>query len=126
MYIDDIVIHSQTWEEHLTRVAAVQQALCDAGLTANPTKCRLSLEEAQYLGHVAGQGCIKPQTGKVESLTTWSQPTTKKKVRTFLGLVGYYWQFIQSFATRAASLHDLTRKTEPNQVQWTSVTEKAF
>ena len=113
-------------DEHLSQVEAVLQALRDAGLTANPIKCRLGLEEANYLGHVFGRGCIKPQTGKVESLTTWPRPTTKKQVRTFLGLVGYYRQFIPNFADRTAPLHDLTWKTHPNQVQWTLVTEEAF
>ena len=125
-YLDDIVIHSETWEDHGPRVEAVLQALREAGLTANPTKCHLGVEEANYLGHVVGRGCIRPQARKVESIGTWPQPSTKRQVRTFLGLVGYYRQFIQDFATRAAPLHDLTKKTQPNRVKWTPEAEAAF
>ena len=78
-YIDDIVVHNQTWEEHLVWVEAVLQALREADLTANPTKCRLGREEAQYLCHVVRRGCIRPQTGKIDSMATWPQPTTKKQ-----------------------------------------------
>lgn len=125
-YLDDIVVHSTTWEEHIPRLEAVLNALRQAGLTANPRKCHLGLEEAKYLGHEVGRGCIRPLASKVESIATWPQPSTKKQVRIFLGLVGYYRQFIADFAARAAPLHDLTKKTRPNQVSWSLEAEAAF
>lgn len=110
----------------MARVEAVLQVLWEAWLTANPTKCHLGLEEANYMGHVVGQGCIRPQATKVESIATWPQPGTKKQVRTFLGLVGYYRQFIPGYAVRAAPLHDLTKKEQPNWVKWSPEAEAAF
>ncbi|KAJ8279240.1 hypothetical protein COCON_G00063060, partial [Conger conger] len=104
-YIDDIVIHSADWESHLRRLETVLGALREAGLTANPAKCRLGLEEADYLGHTVGRGCVRPQSRKVDGIANWPRPTTKRQVRTFLGLVGYYRQFIPDFASRAAPLH---------------------
>ena len=83
---------------------------------ANPTKWRLGLEEAHYLGHVVRRGCIKPQTGKVESLTTWLRPTTKKQMRTFLGLVGYYRQFILSSAPARSDPEDPAQPGAVNPV----------
>ena len=116
MYIADIVIHSQTWEEHLIWVEAVLQALRDAGLTANPTKCRLGLEEAHYLGHVVGRVYIKPQTGKVVFVFVFV--STVVQVLNIIAVSSRNClPFIPNFANRTAPLHGLTRKTQPNQVQ---------
>ena len=79
-YIDDIVIHSCTWTLHLHHLRAVLGALRTAGLTANPQKCRLGLEEASYLGYQVGRGCVRPQDEKVQAIRTWPRPTTKKQV----------------------------------------------
>ena len=62
----------------------------------------------------------------MESIATWPPPNTKKQVRTFLGLLGYYHQFIPDFTSRAAPLHDLTKKIQLNRVQWSPETEAAF
>ncbi|XP_060937796.1 uncharacterized protein LOC133014546 [Limanda limanda] len=125
-YLDDIVIHSTSWENHLQHLAAVLQALREAGLTANPAKCCLALEEANYLGYTVGRGNVKPQVKKVDAITTWPQPQTKRQVRTFLGLLGYYRQFIPNFASLAAPLHELTNKSASNRVKWTEQTQLAF
>lgn len=82
--------YSRSWEEHLHHLEAVLQALRAAALTANPNKCSLAEEEANYLGYTVGRGNVKPQSKKIDSILTWPQPQTKKQVRTFLGLVGYY------------------------------------
>ena len=125
-YIDDIIIHSTSWDIHLRHLEAVIQALREAGLTANPKKCSLALEEANYLGYTVGRGNVKPQEKKVDAIATWPQPQTKCQVRTFLGLMGYYRQFIPNFASIAAPLHELTSKSAPNKVKWTDQTEQAF
>uniref|UniRef100_A0A9J8B9T8 ribonuclease H n=1 Tax=Cyprinus carpio carpio TaxID=630221 RepID=A0A9J8B9T8_CYPCA len=64
-YIDDVVIHSETWGEHLERLRRVLLELRRAGLTANPRKCHLALSEAKYLGFCVGRGLIRPQEKKV-------------------------------------------------------------
>src|SRR4029434_10551555 len=71
-------------------------------------------------------GNVKPQVKKVDAITTWPQPQTKRQVRTFLGLVGYYRQFIPNFASLAAPLHELTSKSASNRVKWTEQTQRAF
>ena len=63
-YIDDIVIHSGSWEDHLERLTAVLQSLRRAGLTANPAKCRLGLEESQLLGPHRGAGLRQTARGQ--------------------------------------------------------------
>ena len=81
-YIDDLVIHSATWEEHLTQIQTVLQRLRSAGLTAKPQKCQLGTSRCVYLGYVVGSGLVRIKVQGVESFPT---PTTKKQVWCFLG-----------------------------------------
>lgn len=60
-YLDDVVVHSASWEEHLVHLRQVLEALRRAGLTANPAKCCVGQDEAQYLGYTIGRGLLKPQ-----------------------------------------------------------------
>uniref|UniRef100_A0A9J8C7I0 Gypsy retrotransposon integrase-like protein 1 n=1 Tax=Cyprinus carpio carpio TaxID=630221 RepID=A0A9J8C7I0_CYPCA len=125
-YIDDVVIHSETWEDHLERLRRVLLELRRAGLTANPRKCHLALSEAKYLGYQVGRGLIRPQEKKVAAFLSAPRPTSKTQVRAFLGLAGYYRCFIPNFSSLASPLTDLTRKGQPEKVQWTPETEEAF
>ena len=125
-YLDDVVIHSRSWEEHLVHVAEVLKRLKEAGLTVNPQKCAVAQREVQYLGHVIGGGVVKPQVGKVSAILETPVPKTKRQVRSFLGVVGWYRRFVPHFSTRAAPLIELTRKSAPNRVVWTDHCSKAF
>ena len=125
VYFDDIIIHSTPRDIHLQFLEAVIQALREAGLTDNPARCSLALEEANYLGYTVGRGNVKPQEN-VDAIATWPQPQTKHQVRTFLGLMGYYRQFIPNFASIAAPLHELKSKSALKRVKWTDQTESAF
>jgi len=69
---------------------------------------------------------VKPQIDKVEDIHNFPQPITKKGVRRFLGLAGYYRKFIPSYAPRAVALIDLTKKSSPNRIQWSEDCELAF
>ena len=125
-YIDDLVVYSRTWEEHLSHIRQVLQRLRDAGLTAKARKCQFGMEQCLYLGHLVGSGTIRPEPSKVEAISTFTTPRTKREVRTFLGLAGYYRKFIPDFATIAAPLTDLTRKNAPNLVSWSPACDSAF
>ena len=92
-YLDDIVIHCTTWEQHLEQLEAVLGALQEAGLTANAKNCRLGWTETDYLGYTISQECVRPQTQKVERIRSWPRPLTKKQVKSLLGLVSYYQKF---------------------------------
>uniref|UniRef100_A0A8C6LCR8 ribonuclease H n=1 Tax=Nothobranchius furzeri TaxID=105023 RepID=A0A8C6LCR8_NOTFU len=124
-YIDDIVVFSETWEEHVKHLTDVFQRIQAAGLVINPKKCHIAKTEVEYLGYVIG-GVVRPQVSKVESLASCLLPMTKKKLRSFLGLAGWYRRFIPGFSTRSAVLSDLTRKSCPNRVVWTRESEHAF
>ena len=71
-----------------------------------------------YKGHSVRSGRVCPEDVKVEAVRNFEQPTTKTQVRSFLGLTGYYRRFIPKYSTVAAPLTDLTRKNQPNVVEW--------
>ncbi|XP_063041160.1 uncharacterized protein LOC134436063 [Engraulis encrasicolus] len=125
-FLDDVVIQSPDWDSHLARVQAVLNSLREAGLTANPKKCRLAFGETNYLGYTIGCGLVKPQEAKVKAIRDWPRPITKKQVRSFLGLANYYRRFIANFATIAAPLTDLTTKRHSRMVKWNPSAEDAF
>ncbi|XP_063060131.1 uncharacterized protein LOC134453222 [Engraulis encrasicolus] len=125
-FLDDVVIQSPDWDSHLPRVQAVLNSLREAGLTANPKKCRLAFSETNYLGYTIGRGLVKPQEAKLRAIQDWPRPITKKQVRAFLGLAGYYRRFISNFASIAAPLTELTTKRHSRMVGWNPAAEAAF
>ena len=125
-YIDDIVIFSEDWGQHVKHVRAVFQKLGEAGLTVKKKKCQFGHKECHYLGHIIGQGYVQPEECKLTAVKEYPQPKTKKHVRAFLGLAGYYRRFIPNFAEIATPLSDLTKKLMPNTVVWNEKTEQAF
>ncbi|KAL4008478.1 hypothetical protein ACER0C_002330 [Sarotherodon galilaeus] len=125
-YLDDVVIFSQTWEQHVAHLRRVLKLIKSAGLTINPHKCKIAETQVEYLGYVVGHGQVKPQVGKMEAIHAYPVPTTKKKVRAFIGLVGWYSKFIPHFAERAARLTDLTKASALNRVKWTKDCDRAF
>ena len=78
-YIDDIIIHSASWDVHLRQLRAVLGELRRAGLTANPAKCRLGLEEASYLGYRVGRGNVRPQEAKVKPIRAGPAPPPRSR-----------------------------------------------
>lgn len=124
-YLDDVVVFSQT-SPHVAHLQHVLHLIKSAGLTINPHKCRLAQRQVDYLGYVVGHGVVKPQVGNVEAIHAYPVRTTKRKIRAFVVLVGWYSKFIPHFAERAAPLTDLTKNTAPNKVKWTEGCNRAF
>lgn len=125
-YIDDIVIFSESWEQHLEHLTEVFERVQRAGLVVNAKKCQIAKQQVSFLGYVAGGGSVRPQVDKLQAILLCAPPSTKKSVRSFLGLIGWYRRFIPNFASRAAPLTDLTRKSSSSKVKWTSECEHAF
>ena len=103
-YLDDVIIHSDSWAQHLRHVAAVLKSLRQAGLTANPKKCTIGREEVRYLGYHLGRGQVRSLVDKTAAIATCPRTKTKKEVRRFLGLAGYYRRFIAAFAELTSPL----------------------
>ena len=125
-YLDDVVIFSNTWEDHLKHIRSTLDRIRKAGLTVKAKKSQFGADHCVYLGHLVGGGMVQPEAAKVEAVRNFPVPTTKKQVRTFLGLSGYYRRFIPQYASIALPLTDLTRKSSPNEVIWTDVCDQAF
>ena len=100
-YIDDIIVFSDTWEQHLHRVKAFLTSLRQAQLTVNLAKCEFGRACVTYLGHVVGQGEIRPINAKVEAIVNFPVPTNKNQLMRFLGMVGYYRKFCNCSCCRA-------------------------
>ncbi|KAL8583208.1 hypothetical protein ACOMHN_053721 [Nucella lapillus] len=125
-FMDDILVATETWETHLEALRAIFQRLCETRLTAKPSKCCLAFKELSFLGHQIGHGKMWPEEDKVEKLKKAEKPKSKKQVRAFLGLVGYYRKLVLNFAEIARPLTDLTKKGKFDKVEWTEECEKSF
>ena len=125
-YWDDIVVHTRTWEEHFKALRELFARLLRAGMTIRPTKCILGASCVDFLGHRLEQGMLGLHEENVEKIKNAPRPGTKKQVRSFVGLAGYYRDFIPNFAAIAAPLSDLTRKGQPTRVEWGQAKEKAY
>ena len=112
--------------EHLTHLRAIFESIRRAGLTVKARKCQLAMQECVYLGHIVGNGVVRPEISKIAAVQAFERPTSKKEVRVFLGLTGYYRKFIPNYASVSAPLSDLTRKNRPSKVEWSTDCEEAF
>ena len=112
-YIDDIVIYSDIWEDHLRTLKELFGRLRKARITARPTKCRM-----EFLGHQVRGDVITPSRDNLEKVRNTPRPTTKKQVRSFLGLIGYYRDHIPAFVEISAPLTYLLKKGKAEHIQW--------
>ena len=108
-YIDDIVVFSSSCEEHLTHLHKILSCLQVANLTIKMSKCQFGRAKVHYLGHVFGGGQVTPDPQKLNAVRDYLTPVSKKQVRAFLGLAGYYCRFVSHFSTIAEPLTELTK-----------------
>lgn len=125
-YIDDIVIFSNNFEQHLEDIEAVMTLLSEYNLTAKPAKAKFCMDSVTFLGHHIGQGKIRPTQVKVEAFQQFPQPSTKKKLRTFLGATNFYRRFIKHYATIASPLYPYLKKDSPDKFTLSRQAEAAF
>ena len=103
-YLDDIIIFSTTAEEHLSHIKDVFEKLCTAKLSVKLSKCHFFMKEIQYLGHILSTKGIQTLTSKTQAIQNMHPPKMCNQVHAFLGLVGYYRNFIKNFAKIAKPL----------------------
>jgi hypothetical protein len=104
VYIDDVIIYSRTFDQHLKDLTQVFDALRKANLTLKVSKCHFCRNEIKYLGHVITKHGIKPDPALISAIKEFPQPRKSKDVQAFLGLTGYYRRFIQNYAKIAEPL----------------------
>ena len=123
-YLDDILIFSKTFEEHLEHIKEVFIRLEKANLCLNKKKCYFVKQEIEYLGHLIGPNGIKPNPKKVRVIQTLAPPVNVRGVRSFIGMVSYYRNFIPRFSEIARPLTNLTRKHV--KFEWNDDAQQAF
>ena len=132
-YLDDVLIFSKTFEEHLVHLDRFLTRIGEVGLKIKLKKCQLLRREVHYLGHTISRDGVFCQEEKIEAVKTWPRPQTTKDLRSFLGFASYYRRFIQNFAKIAGCLHDLVKDTSEGKKKsinitrlWTTEHEDAF
>jgi len=102
VYLDDLLVSSPTFEAHIDMLSQVSACLQRAELTINVDESKFCYSQARYLGYVVGGGCIRTDDAKIQSIQEFSQPSSAKQLRRFLGMTGWYRRFIQNYAQTAA------------------------
>ena len=123
-YIDDVIIHSHTWEEHVKIIKGFFDRLSEAKLTINLSKTKFGCASVTYLGHVVGQGQVKPVDAKVKCISVFPRPENKKQLMRFLGMAGYYRKFCPNFSAVTEPLTQLLSKKV--KFSWNEQCQKAF
>jgi hypothetical protein len=113
VYFDDILVFSQSLDDHVKHLSNVLQVLRDERLYANMDKCTFGVDKLVFLGFVVSSKGVEVDESKIDAIKTWPQPTNLQQVRSFLGLAGFYRRFVKDFSTIASPLHALSKKNAP-------------
>ena len=113
VYFDDILVYSHDLPTHVEHLRQVLDALKRERLFANFKKCHFCSDHVVFLGFVVSRNGLQVDEEKVKAIQKWPTPTTMTQVRSFLGLAGFYRQFVRDFSTLAAPLTFLTKKNVP-------------
>ena len=124
VFIDDILIYSESRDEHAEHLRVVLGILKEHKLYGKLSKCEFWLDEVQFLGHVISVQGIAMDPAKIETMVKWERPQIVTKVRSFLGLAGYYRRFVEGFSKMVSPLTQLTRKDQP--FSWIDECEVCF
>lgn len=124
VYLDDLLVVSNSFEEHMSHLCEVAQLLRKAGLTINIGKSSFGLKQVKYLGYVVGNGSIMTDSEKVRAILEYPAPRNVRQLRQFLGMAGWYRRFVEDFATITFPLTELQSKRKT--FRWTSTEQEAF
>ena len=132
-WLDDILIASTTWEEHLATLTLVLTRLLAAGLSVNFAKCIFGSSSQEFLGMIIDSTGLHPAPTKLEAIASMPRPQTVEELRTFLGLTGFLRQFVPNYSLTAAPLTDILRNKDfaskharKNRIGWGAEEEQAF
>jgi hypothetical protein len=124
VFIDDILIYSETAEEHAKHLRIVLERLRQNQLYAKFSKCEFWLEKVAFLGHVLTADGVAVDPEKIEAVSEWQQPKSVTDIRSFLGLAGYYRRFIENFSKIAKPMTELLKNNVP--FVWSPKCEASF
>ena len=124
IYLDDLLIYSDTLAEHKKHVRMVLERLQEAGLCLKPSKCQFHVQEVAFLGFLVGPTGVRMDPAKVEAITSWPTPESVHDVRVFLGLANFYRRFIKNFSKVATPMTALLKKNR--RFRWTQEAQSSF
>ncbi|XP_068246459.1 uncharacterized protein [Palaemon carinicauda] len=124
VYIDDIVVTSDTLDEHIHRLKALFGRLQEFGLTIHLAKSSFGKGKVKYLGHIIGSGEIVPKDENITAIVEFPVPRNRKSLLRFLGMTSYYRKFCKNYSIVATPLIDLT--SPKNKFLWSSNCQQAF
>ena len=113
-YLDDILIYSETEEEHIKHVQQVLECLDKYNLRLKPSKCSFHQQELEFLGHTVGVNGVKISEEKIRTIKEWAIPRNVKDIQSFLGFTNFNRSFIKNYSHIATPLTRLTKK----EVSW--------
>ena len=124
VFIDDILVYSRDEQEPEQHLKIVLQTLREKKLYAKLSKCDFWLKEISFLGHIVSTRGIRVDPVKIEAVVNWKPPRSVTKVRSFLGIAGYYRRFVKGFSVIASPLTKLLRKGV--MFKWSDKCQKSF
>ncbi|CAI5660942.1 unnamed protein product [Oreochromis niloticus] len=124
VYLDDVVLYTDTWADHMSLLRAVFQRLAEASLTLNLAKCEFGKATVTYLGKQVGFGQVRPVEAKITAILDYPSPTTRRELRRFLGMTGYYRCFCKNFSVVVTPLTKLCSPKVP--FEWSAQCQHAF
>lgn len=123
-YIDDILIFSKTFTEHIRHLTMLLEAIKMEGFRLKFTKCTFASDSIKYLGHIIQNNSVKPVKDNLISIKNFPVPKTQKNVRQFLGKINFYHEYIPKSAIILDPLHNLLRKNQ--KFIWCDKCQNAF
>ena len=124
LYLDDIIVYSSTFDEHLRHLGMVFDRLDEANLKLKAKKCNFFCKEVAFLGYMVSKDGVKTDPAKITAIANFKVPTTVTELRSFLGLASYYRRYVKNFALIAKCLYELT--SPGRKWNWTEACEKSF
>jgi hypothetical protein len=123
-YLDDVLVYSESRQEHRKHVSEVVDRLSDAGLQIDINKCEFETTRTKYLGLIVTSGGIEMDPEKVVTIRDWKTPPGLRDLQRFLGFANFYRRFIQGFSKICQPLNELLRKD--TKWKWDVPQEAAF
>lgn len=124
IYVDDILIYSKTWEEHMVNLRKVFVTLRKGGISLKPSKCFFGCKRVEFLGHIITKDGLEMDPNKTSALRKLKYPENRKGIQIFLGLCNYYRKFVKDFAAITLPITHLLKKDI--DFIWGSLEKKAF
>lgn len=125
VYLDDIIVMAESIDHMISLIHTVAKKLRDANLSLNPSKVEIFTKEVKFLGYILNEKGLTISNEKIKPILNFQQPKTKRSVRRFIGMAGWYHRFIPNFSETIAPLTDLT-SGKNTKIVWNEKAEKAF